>query len=559
MSVERTNDAYDVTDDSAERYGNGVGRSLGIAGVDRSVDIHLDLAQAVGELADTRAKTAPPMERDEQMRQLRAQIVELAASDNNENQVKALDRLLDRHAIKLNNVDVALGRPILREWLDHELTNLKHFEALGFGVKNAIIELADFDLPRAARPHTMSSLLASRDPHDRDTTEWLVLDSYRVIAAKIQAEEVKAAQAPRRSFSPASMPHHINRQSVVEAPAEPQPEENEAPDQPEIEVPPAKFQEREIEFITTVFGQEVLDHVTTEDRQMIAAATNELYWYKNHLKKQHFVDHGKRMEYFFSDMDYAQISKLRFAERGARPNIHNEIDLYEQKKKKLKARYSPEQARMVLSALLIGAPIDWQQIAPDAEGGKPGPKTQTYFETDNGEKIARIEPTAQELRDVENRKKLDLDKYDVFEFALRPPEGWQKSNGFNDFNDELLTAIIERAVGRTRLTEVNANVIKKQLGLPVTAPADPNTPLVPGAALEYLFSEFKRNPGQLIPKKDGDRISHMTATLRMFCEGRIALDRIIEIYNKNPEAGLLLKGAIAEVLMTSMRASEVNQ
>ena len=169
----------------------------------------------------------------------------------------------------------------------------------------------------------------------------------------------------------------------------------------------------------------------------------------------------------------------------------------------------------------------------------------------------REDATDAELKAFAERAEIDLSKNDVFMIAYHPPKDWQKSEAFKARFDELTAATIERAVQTTRLSEVNANFIKSRLGLPVII--QPGGSRVPDKPLEYLRAIESSTPGRLARAQEYPRIRAMTTALRLFTNNRLPIEGVVEKFGDNPEAGLLLKGAIVEVMLANMQAAAKNK
>lgn len=165
--------------------------------------------------------------------------------------------------------------------------------------------------------------------------------------------------------------------------------------------------------------------------------------------------------------------------------------------------------------------------------------------------------TPTERKAFAERAGIDLSKDDAFMMAYHPPKDWQNSEAFKARFDDLTAATIERAVRMTRLTEANANFIKSRLGLPVVF--QPGVSKVPERPLEYLRAIESSTPGRLARAQEYPRIGAMTTALRLFTNDKLPVDGVIAKFGNNPEAGLLLKGAIVEVMLANMQVAAKNK
>lgn len=573
-----------------ERYVTAKHRVLGMASLRSAIAAHLEreqinAEQAGSQLADVidldvrRGEATEDTDRTESERlehqayvgSLRAELLGYAAAGHPEYQVKALRLLLDREASLADSVDVAPGRPILRRWLEDDATN-QSATPIRYKARDAVFALADYELPKGVQPRTMHGLVSRTGQHNKDVIERLVLEMYHGMMKRQQDREIQSQ--PRPAFSPANMPRHIVRhqtsEEVVETQGEPQPDT-----QSELDVQNSSLQLREQNYVVGIFGGETIKEATIEDRTFLAQAVAHMHLFKRRKRQGSDDTPLERMNYFFSDMSYEDIIQ-KAKQAGRAGSSISERAFYSNTKTAITEKFTQEQARLVLEMVQNGEVIDWSAVGAlegddslrDEVDPRPRKKQtvsraplpelpKTIVDLDVPEKIPEEDATPLELKAFAERARIDLAKDDVFMIAYRPPKDWQKSESFKARFDDLTTATIERAVQTTRLTEANANFIKSKLGLPVVIRSGDSR--VPEKPLEYLRAIESSTPGRLARAQEYPRIGAMTTALRLFTNNKLAIDGVVEKFGNNPEAGLLLKGAIVEVMLASMQAAAKNK
>ena len=335
------------------------------------------------------------------------------------------------------------------------------------------------------------------------------------------------------------------------------------------------LQLREQNYVAGIFGDKTMQEATTEDRELLAQAVAHMHLFKRRKRRGSDDTPLERMGYFFSDMSYEDIIQ-KAKQAGRAGSSISERAFYSNTKTAITEKFTQEQARLVLEMVRSGEPIDWSAVGAlegdDSLRDEPDPRPRkkqapsraplpelpgAIVDLDAPVKIAEEDATPAELKAFAERAEIDLSKNDVFMIAYHPPKDWQKSEGFKARFDELTAATIERAVLTTRLTEPNANFIKSRLGLPVIVRTGSSQ--VPDKPLEYLRAIESSTPGRLARAQEYPRIRAMTTALRLFTNNKLPLEGVVEKFGNNPEAGLLLKGAIVEVMLASMQAAAKNK
>jgi len=144
---------------------------------------------------------------------------------------------------------------------------------------------------------------------------------------------------------------------------------------------------------------------------------------------------------------------------------------------------------------------------------------------------------------------------DPFEYACTPPRNWQNIKRFlRDFDASVEFTFDEAVHPATRLKIDQANELLLLLGLnAMDVPAGAKIGGV-DKAKDYLRAAKSKYPGRLISGEQGDkRVAAMSQLVNEFAiREHATIDDITMLFGNNPQAGLLLKGAVAEVLRASI-------
>ncbi len=148
---------------------------------------------------------------------------------------------------------------------------------------------------------------------------------------------------------------------------------------------------------------------------------------------------------------------------------------------------------------------------------------------------------------------------DPFTYAYKPPHDWQRNERFLRDFDASVEAVFEEATHpilrpATRLKIDQANELLLLLGL--SAMDVPVGAKIGGIdkAKDYLRAAKSKYPGRLIYGEQGNkRVAAMSQLINEFAiREHATIDDIMMLFGNNPQARLLLKGAVAEVLRASI-------
>ena len=161
-----------------------------------------------------------------------------------------------------------------------------------------------------------------------------------------------------------------------------------------------------------------------------------------------------------------------------------------------------------------------------------------------------------------DRGEYELRRIDPFKYAYKPPHDWQRNERFLRDFDGSVEAVFKEATHpilrpATRLTIDQANELLLLLGLnAMDVPAGAKIGGI-DKAKDYLRAAKSKYPGRLIHGERGDkRVAVMSQLVDEFAiREHAAIDDIVLLFGNNPQAGLLLKGAVAEVLSASIEGS----
>lgn len=151
-------------------------------------------------------------------------------------------------------------------------------------------------------------------------------------------------------------------------------------------------------------------------------------------------------------------------------------------------------------------------------------------------------------------KERDLPAFDPFDRAIRLRREWLGNPLFQDIFDKSVIKIIDDST----LDAYSSHDLKARLELPAAGINPDSDRTSNGDLLRFLAAEMATYPGRLVDAnrtgdKEGDivgyRIWLMQRAVQLFTSERMSLNDIVEKkFMGNPEAELLLKGGIAEVL-----------
>jgi hypothetical protein len=321
--------------------------------------------------------------------------------------------------------------------------------------------------------------------------------------------------------------------------------------QSDSEIP--DFDGRETRYILGLFGDEGLNMVDVQQRAALAFAVNEMFFHDNNFKDANYDTYAVRLQNYFSDKTMGDLMTLSRS-AGRAYGVEPERTFYAKVKRGVLEKFNYHQTRAVLDMAIHGEGIDWDAVAELAGKGAPVPKKAKKASPKRAPEQRPVALSPSRILSMTRRMELEDSDFDPYAIAEHPPLSWQNDLKFIVKFDDHVALLFDQAVEKTSLSPMNANAIRRHLRLPLGI-VSKDAPMFEQKPFEYLHATMAVYPGRL---KDttSPRTAVMRQLLQAFTTERLTFDQIIKRYGGNPDAGLLLKGAIAELLTTRIQAEQ---
>ena len=502
--------------------------------------------------------------RQQYMTELRQNISGFAAERYSDSMVKSLEWLLHPTAQRAD-IDLAYGRRIIGSMLESEYLDEEFFAGHRKATQKALHRMVGHQLPDHITRKSLSAILSWYDEPQRLDVEKDILSAIDGMAQRIRVGETNRSHQRasedmphQTTVTPASMPRRV----TAVQPEGFSPETVEGTDTSQ-ELVEDVLQRRETNYIKAIFGDEAAERATTEQRPSFVRSINEMSCYRNKFKNAVYDSYEKRLRLYFSEMTYSEIAEAA-GQMGYESTEPTQRTFYSRIKRQVSGKFTVDQAQMVLKFIENGEDIDWaavesiaaDQYEPDPVATHPiEPVEETPVietETVSREDMATTKPEQMIVTGEQRFKTID-----VFSAAYRPPAKWNKHNAFRTDIDGSLNALIQQAVDGTQFSYGYAQSLQTQLGLPLKFQVDTQT-IGERDVLDYLAALKESHPGRLTYAKSDKRVEAMSHIFRQFTIEKKTAHALVDLYS-SPEALLLLKGAVAEVLRTSINDAPLDK